>query len=116
MSRFRLEAPVPPVTVVTWPTCTPRIFTLAFGSITKPDRSAVSVTGTAGVKVWLNAATLRAIPPQMASTSISASHSGAIRRRCRDCVGMALSRKVEVAGLTVEGQRDEHDHQSGDGQ
>src|SRR5258705_4200464 len=116
MSSCRLAAPVPPVIVATWPTCTPRIFTFAFGSITKPDGSAVNVTGTAGVKVSLNAATLRAIPPQMASTSMRASHSGAMRRRCRDCVGMALSREVEVAGLTVEGQRDEHDDQPGDGQ
>jgi hypothetical protein len=38
----------------TLPTCTPRIFTLASGFITRPARSEITVTGTVSVKLPRN--------------------------------------------------------------
>lgn len=70
----------PPVTALTRPICTPRILTRELGSSTRPERSAVRVTGTVGVNVLLNMARLSTTAATMPVTSNIAHHPGEIRR------------------------------------
>src|SRR5690606_16334664 len=79
--------------------------------MTRPDRSAVSVTGTLGVKDWLNAATQRAAAPDNATTNMVANHSDAMRGVFRRAA-IALSGEVELTGLAIDRQRYEQDQQS----
>ncbi len=100
----------PPLIELTWPTCTPRILTRELGSSTRPDRSAVNVTGTVGgVNVPLNMLRLSTTATTMPTTRNTAHHSEEIRRAPVPCV-TASPREVEVAGLAVEGQGDQENH------
>src|SRR5277367_923056 len=92
----------------TWPTSTPRILTLAPGSMTNPLRSDTSVTGT-------NERNVPAKNPEHTTTiavtvanNAAVHHSGWMRRLLR-LAAIGLTRQVEVAGLTVDGQREEQD-------
>src|SRR5882757_7174478 len=110
MSSCSLAASSTLVTLATLPTCTPRIFTLAYGSITSPDRSAVTVTGTTEDNVRLNAPILSTTAPATPRTNSRASQPEPIDLM-RSRFGTPLSREIEVAGLTVECHGHEHDHE-----
>src|SRR5262245_41935298 len=91
----------------TLPTWTPRILTLASGSITRPARSETTVTGTVLVKLPRNRATARAA----INTSAKTRPAPASGRAAPDfIVWCPLSRQVEVAVGAVDGQRHQKRH------
>src|ERR1700692_2550091 len=92
----------------TWPTWTPRIFTFAPASMTRPARSEVKVTGIVGVNSPANSAMLKKIRPAIVTNRIAVHHNGCTR--CSTEVrAMDLSGHVEVAGAPVDGERNEQD-------
>src|SRR5215218_6360846 len=87
--------------------------TSALVSITSPARSDVSVTGTYDLNVPLNAAAVTNKKATIAVSKISVHH--ALAMRCVPALRfMPLASQVEVAGLSINGQRHDHDQDGRD--
>src|ERR1700761_6163986 len=88
--------------------------TLALVSSTRPARSDASVTGTYDRKVPLKAPKVTNRNTPTDANRISAHQ--AVGMRCSPGLRcfMPLARQVEVAGLAVDGERDQHDLHRGD--
>ena len=95
---------------LTSPICTPRNFTLAPFSITSPDRSETSVSGTFLDSVPENSIAVIAISAAAIKNSTGAHQMGSMPPRRGEFSGglsvIRSPRQVEVAGLAVDGQRD----------
>src|SRR5882757_7643596 len=111
MSNFKLTASVPPMTWAILPTWTPRSLTLPPGSITRPARSEVNVTGTSDANHPANKAVVSTMIPTITLLRIRVHHPGWIRGSPARLDAMPLARQVEVAGLPVYGQRDCQDYE-----
>lgn len=92
----------------TRPTCTPRIMTLAPESITSPERSAASVTGTVDRKLPVKDTAVTRTATPITANRISVHHASC--KRCRPGPRlMSLGRQVKVGRLAVDGQRHDKD-------
>src|ERR1700704_3144093 len=93
---------------LTSPTLTPRSFTAAPGSITRPARSDVTTTGRDESNVPVNRAVVTNTNAATVATRMRAHHAGCSLPSDLDFI--TLAREVEVAGRTVNGNRHEqHD-------
>src|SRR5699024_10737742 len=97
--------------VRTVPTWTPRILTLALGSITRPARSVTRVIFFGKENPPKNALSVTAISPPMINTRIRADSRrfGCLPKSALIVVS-PLSRQVEVAGGAVDRQRQQQRH------
>src|ERR1700729_4233907 len=88
--------------------------TLALVSSTSPARSDVIFTGTYDRKVPLKAAVVTNRNTPIATNRITVHHG--VGMRCSPGLRcfMPLARQVEVAGLAVDGERDQDDLHRGD--
>jgi hypothetical protein len=86
----------------TRPTWTPRSFTLAPGSITRPALSDFSVTVSYDLNVPANSTLVPPTIKPITANRISVHHPGARPLSLLDSI--ALPRQVEAAGLAVDGQ------------
>src|SRR5690349_16915135 len=100
----------------TVPTCTPRILTLASGFITNPARSEITVTGTVVVKLPRNRPTASATIARIATTVANPASGRTYRAFVNTFPIPFLSRQVEVAVGTVDGQRHQQGHRYDDDQ
>src|SRR6478752_700755 len=106
---------VPPLIEATRPTGTPRNLTFALESITRPDRSAVKVTGTYDFSLPVNNAYVSKREP-IRSTNRASVHHPAWSPSPFLASATVLPSQIEVAGLPVHGKRDHHHHERRDDQ
>ena len=99
----------------TSPIWTPRNFTFASSSMTKPARSEMTVSGTVVLSVPSNAIAVSVLIATITRMRTGAHQIGSIPRRRRVSWLISSPRQVEVAGLSVYRQRDGQQNENSGG-